>query len=110
MDQKGGETMEVKGKSKPIEIKDMFPRAKPERVESLLQSKDFQARQALVDLSSQIKRKQETGKDVTALTELLDRLYTPSMQALGDKLTKAGWTQTEQSAAHMVAQGKVKIR
>lgn len=92
-----------------VEMKYMFPGVKPERVEELLQNPDFQARQAMANLSLELRRMQEAGQDVSGLSSLLDKAYTPSMQALGDKL-KAGWNNSEQSAAHMVTEGTVKIR
>ncbi len=91
-------------------MKDLFPGVKAERVKKLLQTPDFQARQALADLSSEMTRMQKDGVDLTRLQALLKKAYTPARLALGENLTKAGWNNEEQGAAHMAEEGRLKIK
>jgi len=97
--------MGEKGKSEPIPIKEMFSDINIERVRDLMDNRDFQAKVGLNEAIEQ-SRKLNNGE----LSRSIEVAYQPAFSALTNKLTKEGWSPSEQRAAHMVTRGELKLR
>lgn len=88
-------------------MKDMFPDVKEARVGKLLEDPDLIAFAALADLACQINLIEELGTDKAKLNKLIQRVYSPAMTALKDKLISQGWSITEIGAAARFSEGNL---
>ena len=86
-------------------LNEMFSDVSAERVQDLMQNLDFQAK---VGLNEAIEASKELSDE--ELRRSIEKAYQPAFAALKDKLSKEGWNDSEQRAAHMVARGELKLR
>ena len=94
---------------KPAGLSDMFPDVDRERVEKLMQTDEFKARQAIIDLGGELYQRKQRGEDVSGLVALLHIAQSLVMKAMSDKLYALGYKMPELSAAAMAASGFITL-
>lgn len=92
-----------------IPLREMFPDVQSDKIKTLLESDDFVAHRALIALYESLKARQEAGENVSELLKLSEEIYTPSIQALQEKMHAEGYNSADVSAAMLVSEGRVNL-